>query len=86
MQAYAGTYYNKETEAAYTVIAKEGDLILQHRKFSDVKLSPVGPDQFSCPNWWMSNLKFIRDKKGVISGFEVNAGRILHLIYTRKNN
>ena len=82
--AYAGAYYNEETEAAYTIVAKDGDLILQHRKFTDVKLSPIGPDQFSCPNWWMSNLKFLRDKKGVITGFEVNAGRILHLLYTRK--
>lgn len=79
--AYAGTYYNEETEAAYTVMVKNGDLILQHRKFADAKLSVIGPDQFSCPNWWMSNLKFIRDKKGVISGFEVNGGRVLHLFY-----
>ena len=82
--AYTGTYYNEETEAAYTVIVKDGDLNLQHRKFADVKLSPIGPDQFSCPNWWMNNLKFVRDKKGMITGFEVNAGRVLHLLYTRK--
>jgi CubicO group peptidase (beta-lactamase class C family) len=84
MQAYAGTYYNEETEAAYSVVVKDGDLVLQHRKFADVKLSAIGPDQFSCPNWWMSNLKFVRDKKGVITGFEVNAGRVLHLYYARK--
>jgi CubicO group peptidase (beta-lactamase class C family) len=84
LAAYAGTYYNEETEAAYTVMMKDGDLMFQHRKFADVKLSPIGPDQFSCPNWWMSNLKFIRDKKGVITGFEVNGGRILHLVYAKK--
>ncbi|HET9744079.1 MAG TPA: serine hydrolase domain-containing protein [Chitinophagaceae bacterium] len=82
--AYAGTYYNEETEAAYTVIVKDGDLFLQHRKFADAKLSLIGPDQFSCPNWWMSNLKFLRDNKGVITGFEVNAGRVLHLLYIKK--
>jgi hypothetical protein len=82
--AFAGTYYNEETEAAYTVIARDGDLVLQHRKFADAKLSPIGPDQFSCPNWWMSNLKFLRDKKGAITGFEVNAGRVLHLLYIKK--
>jgi len=80
---YTGTYYNEETEAAYSVVVKDGDLILQHRKFADVKLSPIAPDQFSCPNWWMSNIKFLRDKKGVITGFEVNAGRVLHLLYTK---
>ena len=81
---YTGTYYNEETDAAYTVIAKDGELILQHRKFADAKLTAIGTDQFSCPNWWMSNLKFIRDKKGVITGFEVNAGRVLHLLYSKK--
>ena len=84
MAAYTGTYYNDETEAAYTIIVKDGDLVLQHRKFSDVKLTPIAPDQFNCPNWWMSNLNFLRDKKGVITGFEVNAGRVLHLLYSKK--
>jgi hypothetical protein len=83
MILYAGTYYNGETEAAYTVIVKDGALILQHRKFTDAKLTLVAPDQFSCDNWWMNNLKFIRDKKGVITGFEVNAGRVLHLLYSK---
>ena len=83
MAGHAGTYSNDETEAAYTIMVKDGELILQHRKFADVKLSPIAPDQFSCPNWWMSNLKFLRDKKGVITGFEVNAGRVLHLPYTK---
>ena len=83
MASYAGTYYNDETEAAYMIVMKDGDLILQHRKFAEVKLSPIAPDQFSCPNWWMNNLKFLRDKKGVITGFEVNAGRVLHLLYSK---
>ena len=80
---YAGTYYNAETEAAYTATVKEGELILQHRKFTDTKLTLVAPDQFSCDNWWMGNLKFLRDKKGTVTGFEVNAGRVLHLLYSK---
>ena len=83
MATYTGTYYNEETEAAYTIVVKDGDLILQHRKFTDVKLTPVAPDQFSCPNWWMNNIKFLRDKKGIITRFEVNAGRVLHLLYAK---
>ena len=83
MASYAGTYYNDETEAAYMIVMKDGGLILQHRKFAEVKLSPIAPDQFNCPNWWMNNLKFLRDKKGVITGFEVNAGRVLHLLYSK---
>jgi len=83
MATYAGTYYNGETEAAYTVTLKDSELILQHRKFADTKLILIAPDQFSCDNWWMSNLKFVRDKKGIVTGFEVNTGRVLHLLYSK---
>jgi len=83
MAGYTGTYYNEETEAAYTVTVKNGELILEHRKFSDVKLTLIAPDQFSCDNWWMNNIIFLRDKKGVITGFEVNAGRVFHLLYSK---
>jgi hypothetical protein len=83
MAAYGGTYTNEETEAAYTITENNGELILQHRKFSDVKLTPIAPDQFSCDNWWMNNLNFLRDKKGGITGFEVNSGRVLHLHFSK---
>lgn len=83
MAMYEGTYYNSETEAFYTVTIKDGELILQHRKFADTKLILIGKDQFGCDNWWMSNLIFLRDKKGTITGFEVNAGRVLHLLYSK---
>ena len=83
MAAYTGIYYNDETEASYSVIIKEDKLVLQHRKYSGVVLTLTAPDQFRCDNWWMSNLKFLRDKKGAITGFEVNASRVLHLLYSK---
>jgi CubicO group peptidase (beta-lactamase class C family) len=82
---FAGRYYGPETEAFYTITEKDGKLTLEHRKFSDAPLKPVAPDVFSCPNWWMSNLHFLRDKKGRIIAFEVNAGRVQHLRYDRVN-
>lgn len=83
LAAYTGTYYNDETEASYTIIEKNDTLIMQHRKFADAVLTAVAPDQFSCTNWWMRNIKFTRDKKGLVTGFEVIAGRVLHLNYTK---
>ena len=87
MAQYAGTYYNDETEATYTVVVKDDKLMIRHRKFADAMLTPLATDQFRCDNWWMNNLKFLRDKKGIVTGFDVNAGRILHLHYgkTRSN-
>jgi len=80
---YAGNYFGEETEAFYQVIEKNGELKLTHRKFNDVPLKYIAPDQFTTPHWWMNHIHFIRDKKGKIIAFQVNSGRILHLKYDR---
>ena len=80
---FAGKYFGEETEAFYYVIEKNGQLTLAHRKFPDVPLKYIAPDQFTCPHWWMNHIRFIRNKKGQIIAFEVNSGRIQHLSYTR---
>ena len=80
---YVGRYYSDEVEAYYTIVEKDNKLILQHRKFSDVDLEYDAPDQFSNDNWWMNNIRFIRDKKGKVVAFEVNSGRIVHLRYDK---
>ena len=80
---FAGKYYGEETEAFYHVVEKDGALTLAHRKYNDVPLKYIAPDQFTTPHWWMNHIRFIRDKKGKISAFEVNSGRILHLKYDR---
>ena len=80
---FTGKYYGEETEAFYHVVEKDGALTLAHRKHNDVPLKYIAPDQFTTPHWWMNHIRFIRDKKGKISAFEVNSGRILHLKYDR---
>ncbi|HYJ37068.1 MAG TPA: hypothetical protein VEV87_00570, partial [Chitinophagaceae bacterium] len=80
---YIGRYYSEETEAYYTIVQKDSNLILQHRKFADVVLKYDAPDQFSNNNWWMSNIRFLRDNRGKVEGFEVNSGRIIHLRYDK---
>ncbi len=80
---FSGKYYGEETEAFYYVTEKNGQLTLAHRKFPDVPLKYIAPDQFTSPHWWMNHIHFIRDKKGKIIAFEVNSGRIHHLRYDR---
>jgi len=80
---FAGRYYGEETEAFYTIAEKEGKLTLQHRKYNDVPLIYIAPDQFTLAYWWMSHIRFLRDKKGKIIAFEVNAGRIHRLRYDK---
>ena len=80
---YVGRYYSEETEAYYSVVQKENNLILQHRKFADVVLEYDAPDQFNNNNWWMNNIRFLRDKSGKVVAFEVNSGRVLQLRYDK---
>jgi CubicO group peptidase (beta-lactamase class C family) len=82
---FAGKYYGAETEAFYYVTEKDGQLTLAHRKYADVPLKYIAPDQFTTPHWWMNHIRFIRDKNGKIIAFEVNSGRIQHLRYDRQN-
>jgi CubicO group peptidase (beta-lactamase class C family) len=82
---FAGKYFNNETEAFYYITEKNGELTLAHRKYADVPMKNIAPDQFTTPHWWMGHIRFLRDKKGKITAFEVNAGRIQHLRYEKVN-
>jgi CubicO group peptidase (beta-lactamase class C family) len=81
---FVGKYYNDEIEGAYYVTEKSGELTLAHRKHANVPLKNIAPDQFTSPQWWMNHIRFIRDKKGKITAFEVNSGRVLHLRFDRE--
>jgi len=80
---FAGRYYGEETEAFYSIIEKDGKLTMQHRKYNDVPLTYIAPDQFTLPYWWMGHIRFLRNKKGKIVAFEVNSGRIHRLRYDK---
>jgi len=56
---------------------------MQHRKYNDVPLNYIAPDQFTLPWWWMGHIRFLRNKKGKIIAFEVNSGRIHRLKYDK---
>jgi CubicO group peptidase (beta-lactamase class C family) len=82
---FAGKYFGSETESFYYITEKDGKLSLDHRKFATVRLTNIAPDQFTSPHWWMSHIRFLRDKQKKIIAFEVNSGRIQHLRYDRVN-
>jgi CubicO group peptidase (beta-lactamase class C family) len=84
LSEFTGRYYNDETEAYYTVSLKDSVLMLDHRKFSSMPLRYFAPDQFNNSNWWMSNIRFLRNNKGKIVAFEVNSGRVQHLRYEKQ--
>ncbi len=80
---YIGKYYNDETESFYSIEQINDTLMLQHRKYPDFKLSRLAPDQFENDTWWMDHIRFLRNKKGIVTGFEVNSGRVQHLLFRK---
>ncbi len=83
LKQLTGEFYNDETESYYSIVLRDNQLRLRHRKFSEVPVIPVAKDQFSTGHWWMSNIKFLRDKWGRVTGFEVNCDRIMHMLYRK---
>jgi len=80
---YAGNYYSEELDTRYTVILKDDRLVIRRRKFEDTSLTPTFTDAFS--NSDFGRLRFIRDSAKRVSGFELNAGRVRHLQFSKES-
>jgi hypothetical protein len=80
---YAGTYYSEELDVRYALIVKDGKLILRRKKFDDSALRPTFADSFTDPD--LGDIKFIRDSMKHLSGFELNAGRVRHLQFSKES-
>lgn len=83
MAEYAGTYYSDELDTRYTVILKDDRLVIRRKKFEDTALTPTFSDAFS--NSDLGRLRFIRDSAKRVSGFELNAGRVRHLQFSKES-
>jgi CubicO group peptidase (beta-lactamase class C family) len=80
---YAGTYYSEELDTRYTLTVKDGKLILRRKKFDDAPLRPTFAEVFTDSD--LGDFKFIRDAAKRVSGFELNAGRVRHLQFSKES-
>jgi hypothetical protein len=83
LQTYTGTYYSSELDCSYRIILKNHHLILTNAKYDDAPLKLSGDDHLANDTWWMSHLHILRNSKNQITGFEVNSGRIRHLLFKK---
>ena len=82
LAALEGTYYSEETDATFTVTLSTDTLRLRtHRGFEAV-LERTGMDSFSSDTWFLTQLTFKRDAKG-IRGFEASSSRIRGVWFSR---
>jgi CubicO group peptidase (beta-lactamase class C family) len=79
---YAGVYYSEELDTRYTVIVRDGKLVVRRRKFEDATLTPKSPDEFATAD--VGGIKFTRDSEKRVDGLEINAGRVRHLRFSKE--
>ncbi|WP_167609038.1 serine hydrolase domain-containing protein [Maribellus sediminis] len=84
LRSYEGKFFNDETETYYSIVMEDNALILDHLKYGKVELIPVNENQFASPHWWMGKIDFIRNEQNEITGFEINDGRVHHLVFEKQ--
>jgi hypothetical protein len=75
LKTYEGKYFCEELETFYTVIVKDTVMYATHRNLKDIAFSPVENDVFKGDIYFMRNVVFKRDTKGIVNAFSVSNGR-----------
>jgi CubicO group peptidase (beta-lactamase class C family) len=83
LEEFAGTYYSAELDTRWEIIARDGGLIAQHRRYDDILLDPGEVDDFTSRTWFLRDLQFTRDEEGRVGGFLVNSGRVQNLRFEK---
>jgi CubicO group peptidase (beta-lactamase class C family) len=73
LKTFAGSYYNDELPATYTLVIEEGKLLFNHRNAPEEPLKLIDKDKFLSG---YGKIEFIRGKSKKITGFYLDAGRV----------
>ena len=85
LQEYAGSYRSPELDSTYDLeVDAEGRLVASHWRNDPTVLSPTGADTFTGDQWFLPEVRFVRDGAGRINGFTVTGGRVRDLIFERQ--
>ena len=84
LDQYAGDYYSEELGTFYTIVIRDSVLIAQHRRHSDIQLTPTINDQLTGDAWWFQNVHFTRDENQVITGFKLTGSRVRNLHFVKR--
>jgi CubicO group peptidase (beta-lactamase class C family) len=84
IRMYSGRYFSRELEAFYTIaLNNEGNLVLRHRRIDDLPLKAESKDEFTA-TFPIPELKFIRNEKGEVTGFEASSGRSKGIVFEKQ--
>ena len=83
LAAYAGDYTSPELGTIYTMVVQDDKLLIQHRRHSDIVLTPTAEHQFTSERWWVNQVVFTQDATGDTTGFALSGGRVKHLQFEK---
>jgi CubicO group peptidase (beta-lactamase class C family) len=81
---YAGDYESDELGTSYSVAARDGKLVVQHRKMDDQLLTHVGGERFTTPGIRGElTYEFLRDSQGRVTGYTLRGARFRGVRFQR---
>jgi len=83
LKEYTGTYYCPELQCRYDIILKDHHLVIKNIKYPETPVTFAGPNHLFTGLSGMNHLMMIRNKEKVITGFEVNSNRVMHLKFDK---
>jgi CubicO group peptidase (beta-lactamase class C family) len=85
LKAFTGNYYSAELDCTYAITLKEGQLYLGNFRKGEEKLTLLTGDHLVTDLPFFQHLKLRRDAKNRVTGFEVNSGGFMHLVFNKMN-
>jgi len=83
LSEYVGTYYSDELSTYYHFKIKEGKLVAEHMRISDIEFTPIMENKFSGKVYFMGFVEFERDGRNEVTGFKVSNGRVRNLVFKK---
>jgi CubicO group peptidase (beta-lactamase class C family) len=81
LQQFVGRYQSAEADCSFNIELRDGILFLVEAPFPRLALEPRYLDGFQIEGWDL--VEFRRDRKGIISGFELSTSRAERIPFSR---
>ena len=82
---FVGKFHSNELSTDYTLVVEQGKLVANHPRHDDVNLTPVKKDCFQTQRLF-GQVKFVRDERNVVSGFEISNERVRNLVFSKTSD
>lgn len=72
LKDFEGRFYNDDLETHYSAKLVGGKLVLSHTRLGNIELTETGKDTFSGRIGFQSEIEFVRDDNGIVTGFKAS--------------